>query len=73
MDKQLEDKLAGISLAFILSQETLKSDAIAEAVALIKTLERELKEEKEKVEALEQKLIRKTVRGYYEHTERESE
>ena len=68
VDKQLEDKLSGIALGFVLANETPKSDAISDTVALIKRLERDLKESKNEVELLEQKLIRKTVRGYYEHT-----
>lgn len=67
MDKELEDKLIGMSLAFILSNEDGKSNAIKDVVHLVKTQEQLIKDSDEEVVELKRKLIRKQVREYNEN------
>lgn len=68
MNKQLNTKLK--NLIFVLGHTDQKEseEIVQEAAKYIKQLESELKDEQEKVTLLESAAIRKSVRGYNEHT-----
>lgn len=73
MDDDLKEQINNLIFMLSVAKEQSYVNALHRVLRRIKQLECDLKDKTDEIELLEQKLIRKTVRGYHEHTERESE